>query len=118
VTLEEAPDWARHGVAAFVEIVVDGDSEPEVAIPREAAVRAGLKRVFFRRDPADPDKVIRVAADLGTDDGRWVVVFSGVNAGDEVVVEGAYELELASSRKPSVSGHFHADGSFHKDVKK
>lgn len=115
VTLDSPPVWARHGVAAFVEIVVEGTSEPEIAIPREAVVRAGLSNVFFRRDPANADQVIRVEADLGPDDGRWVVVYSGIKAGDEVVVDGAWELELAHSERPSVTGHFHADGSFHPD---
>ena len=29
--------------------------------------------------------------------------------------DGAWELELAHSERPSVTGHFHADGSFHPD---
>ena len=38
-----------------------------------------------------------------------------IAAGDEVVVDGAYELKLASTAKPSAEGHFHADGTFHKE---
>ena len=73
--------------------------------------------VVFRRDPADPDKVIRVDADLGVDDGRWIEVKSGLMDGDEVVGPGAYELMLASSGSAPKGGHFHADGTFHEDHK-
>lgn len=113
VTLERTEDWVRPGTPAFVEVVVRGGGDTEVAIPNGALVRDGLQDVFFRRDPADPDKVIRVEADTGTSDGRWVVVYSGIAAGEEVVVDGAYELKLASTAKPSATGHFHADGTFH-----
>ena len=77
----------------------------------------GLVHVLFRRDPRDPDKVIRLEADLGTDDGRWVVLKSGVALGDEVVLDGAYEIKLASQQNGTVQkgGHFHADGTFHAD---
>ncbi len=113
VAVSKPPTWARAGVSGFAEVVVAGQASPEVAIPRAAVMRDGLHDVYFRRDPKDPDKVIRTQADLGPDDGRWVAVFSGVNAGDEIVVEGAYELKLASSQTDAIKGHFHADGSFH-----
>ena len=113
VTLDETPEWARAGVAATVEVTTRGGKQREVAIPVGALVRDGLSDVFFRRDPADPEQVIRVEADRGPSDGEWVAVYNGVAPGDEVVVDGAYELKLASSRKPTETGHFHADGSFH-----
>jgi biotin carboxyl carrier protein len=106
-------DWARPGVAGFLEIETRSDAEQELAIPLAAALQDGLQRVLFRRDPADPDKVIRVDADLGLDDGRWVAVKSGLRDGDEVVLAGAYELMLASSGTAQRGGHFHADGTFH-----
>lgn len=117
IALPSSPDrpaWARPGVAAFAEVVVGGDStEPEWAIPLGAVVSDGTERVFFLRDRTNPDRVRRVAADLGVDDGRWVVVSSGVRPGDEVVVAGAYELMLSGSGKVEAGGHFHADGTFH-----
>ena len=115
VDFEQAPAWARAGLSGFAEVVVDGTPEPEIAIPRTAVVRDGLQDVFFVRDKANADQVIRVKAELGPDDGRWVVVYSGVNVGDQVVLDGAYELQLAMSVQPRVKGHFHADGSFHPD---
>jgi multidrug efflux pump subunit AcrA (membrane-fusion protein) len=106
--------WARPGVAAHAEIVLEGGEE-ELAMPLACIVRDGLEDVFFRRDPADPDKVIRAAADLGASDGRWVEVMSGVREGDEIVLDGAYELRLASSQSGQdlKGGHFHADGTWH-----
>lgn len=109
------PDWARPGVAGFLEVETDGTATAELAIPSAAVLQDGLQRVFFRRDPADPDRVIRVEADLGIDDGRWIEVKSGLRDGDAVVLAGAYELMLASSGSAGKGGHFHADGTFHED---
>jgi multidrug efflux pump subunit AcrA (membrane-fusion protein) len=104
--------WSRAGVSAFLEIAVD-QSESELAIPMSCVVRDGLTPIIFRRDPANPDKVIRLPADLGINDGRWIVINSGVKEGDEVVLDGAYQLLLASSATAQKGGHFHADGTFH-----
>jgi biotin carboxyl carrier protein len=110
--------WARPGVAGFLEIETAGTAEASLAIPLAATLQDGLERVLFRRDPSDPDKVIRIEADLGLDDGRWVEVKSGLRDGDEVVLAGAYELMLASSGTATKGGHFHADGTFHADEDK
>lgn len=119
ITLIAAPrerkPWMRAGVSAFLEIVGAGSDERALAIPRSAIVKDGLTHVFFRRDPANPNQAIRVEADLGTDDGRWVVINSGLALGDEVVLDGAFELKLATAQsgQNQKGGHFHADGSFH-----
>ena len=104
--------WARAGVAASLEVTLEGGS-PELAIPLAAVVRDGLASVIFRRDPKNADKAIRLDADLGTDDGRWVVIKSGVKEGDEIVVAGNYQLMLATSGTAAKGGHFHSDGTFH-----
>ena len=110
------PAWARDGVSAQLEIVIDATAEPALAIPASAVIQDGLSRVFFRRDPRNPDKVIRLEADLGVSDGQWIVVKSGVAEGDEVVIQGVYELKLASSQSGQLKGgHFHADGTWHAD---
>jgi hypothetical protein len=104
--------WARHGVSAFMEITLAG-ADQQLAIPLSAVARDGLAAVIFRRDPKDPDTVVRLDADLGLDDGRWVVVKSGVREGDEVVLDGVYQLMLATSGTAAKGGHFHSDGTFH-----
>lgn len=109
------PAWARPGIAAFLEIEVQSGDEHELAIPSSCVLPDGLRRVFFRRNPKNPDQVIRIDADLGVADGRWTEIKSGLVDGDEVVLDGAYELMLASSGSAMKGGHFHADGSFHAD---
>ncbi len=43
------------------------------------------------------DKVIRMDADVGLSGGRWVVIASGVREGDEIVLDGAYRVVLATA---------------------
>ena len=105
--------WAKPGVSAFLEVFTAGVDSAELAIPVSAVVQDGLASVYFRRNPSNPDEVIRIEGDLGASDGRWVVVNSGLKAGDEVVLDGAYQLMLASSGSAAKGGHFHADGTFH-----
>lgn len=104
--------WARAGVSGFLEITLAGGDE-ELAIPASSVVRDGATPIIFRRDPANPDKVIRMEADVGITDGRWIVINSGVGEGDEIVLDGAYPLLLATSGSAQKGGHFHADGTFH-----
>jgi len=113
LTPEHVPDWARAGTAGYLEINLDPDAEPQLAIPRRAIVRDGLEFVFFRRMPSDPDRVLRVVADTGRHDGKWIEVFSGVREGDQIVIDGVYQLLAASSTSMEKGGHFHADGTFH-----
>ena len=116
IDLKKAPQqsWVRPQVGALAEVVVAGDPDmEELAIPLRAVIQDGLEKVFFRRAPDDPDAVIRTVADLGPDDGRWVTVFSGLGENDEVVVDGAYQLKLATTGQKVKAGHFHADGTFH-----
>jgi multidrug efflux pump subunit AcrA (membrane-fusion protein) len=106
--------WVRPQVTALAEVVVAGDpDEEELAIPVRSVIHDGLETVLFRRDPKDPDTVIRTPADLGPSDGRWVTVYSGLGEGDQVVVDGVYQLKLATSGQDVQAGHFHADGTFH-----
>lgn len=115
LTPGELPRWAKGGVTAYLEVYVGGDEDTVLAIPEATVVRDGLEKVFFRRDPRNPDQVIRVVGDLGVSDNRWVEVKSGVGSGDEIVLGGVYPLMLASSTTGEMQkgGHFHADGTFH-----
>ena len=112
---QKSPVWARPGVSAFLEVETQSTNGIALAIPRSAVVKDGIKHVLFKRDPMNPNKAIRVEADLGVEDGRWVEIQSGIGPEDEVVLEGAYELKLASSQSGTSQkgGHFHADGTFH-----
>ncbi len=116
-TPEESRAWIRSGVSAFLEVVAESSGDLALAIPRAAIAKDGITHVFFRRDPQDPNKAIRVEADMGVDDGRWVAINSGLSLNDEVVLDGAYELKLASEQSGATQkgGHFHADGTFHGD---
>ncbi len=111
----ELRPWMRPGVSAFLEVVAESSGGKALAIPRSAIVKDGITHVFFRRDPDNPNQAIRVEADMGVDDGRWVAIHSGLMRGDEVVLDGAYELKLATAQSGAAQegGHFHADGSFH-----
>ncbi len=106
-------DWARPGVTAQLEIIIDSTASPQLAIPLAAIQRDGLVPVIFRRAPDDPNSAIRMEADLGKDDGRWVALLSGIRDGDEIVLDGAFQLMLATSGSIQKGGHFHADGTFH-----
>ena len=119
VTLpQKVSSWTKPGVSALMEIAIDDSGGEELAIPLSAVVKDELTHIFYRRDPNNPDKVIRLEADMGVSDGKWVVIQSGIKAGDEVVLEGAYELKLAGGGKAMGGGHFHADGSWHAEPDK
>lgn len=115
VTPASLAPWARSGLAAHLEITLAGGTE-ELAIPLSAVVRDGATPIVFRRDPANGDRAIRMEADLGLSDGRWIVINSGVREGDQIVLAGNYQLMLATSGAASKAGHFHSDGTFHEEA--
>lgn len=112
---EVSASWARPGVTATAEVIVDGSGGTELAIPERAVITDGLQRVLFRRNPDNPNQVIRLEADAGVSDGQWIEILSGLREGDEVVLGGVYELMLGSSTDGArqEGGHFHGDGTFH-----
>ncbi len=107
--------WPVAGAAAHLEFELGSSGGAVLAVPRAAIVRDGLQHVFFRLDPNNPARALRVEADRGVDDGRWVELKSGVQRGDRVVLQGVYELKLATQSSGLVQkgGHMHADGTFH-----
>ncbi len=113
VVPDELQAWARPGVSAQLEIVTDVTASPELAIPLAAIQRDGLTPVIFLRASDNPNEAIRMEADLGKDDGRWIALLSGVRDGDEIVLDGAFQLMLATSGSMQKGGHFHSDGTFH-----
>jgi hypothetical protein len=113
VTPDSLASWARPGVTAQLEITIEATSTPELSIPLAAVQQDGLKPIIFRRAPDNPNEAIRMEADLGMHDGRWVAVLSGLADGDEVVLDGGFQLMLATSGSVQQGGHFHSDGTFH-----
>jgi len=105
--------WAKAGVAGYLEVITSGAGMEELAIPLKCVTRDGTQAIIFRRDPANPDKAIRMEAELGIDDGRWVIIKSGVAEGNEIVLDGVYQLMVATSGSITKGGHFHPDGTFH-----
>lgn len=113
---DEVPEWARAGISAFLEVKLTEQAKEEWSIPMAAVVQDGLEQVFFRRDPKNPDQVLRVLADLGENDGRWVAVRSRVKKGDQIVLDGAYALQMSNVGQQAPEGyHYHADGTLHKN---
>ena len=113
VTPDKLSSWARPGVTAQLEIITDSTGVAQLAIPLVAVQQDGLTPIIFRRDPNNPNEAIRMEADLGLNDGRWVAVLSGLTDGDEVVLDGGFQLMLATSGSIQGGGHFHSDGTFH-----
>ena len=113
VTPDALANWARPGVTAQLEIITDSTRLPELSIPLAAVQQDGLTPILFRRAPDNPNEAIRMEADLGMNDGRWVAVLSGLADGDEVVLDGGFQLMLATSGTIQKGGHFHSDGTFH-----
>ena len=113
VTPDSLSSWARPGVAGQLEIITDSTTNPELAIPIAAVQQDGLTQIIFRRSPDNPNEAIRMEADLGLDDGRWVAILSGLADGDEVVLDGVFQLMLATSGSIQKGGHFHSDGTYH-----
>lgn len=112
-TPDAAPSWARPGIAGYLEITLNPDTTQYLAIPSAAIVRDGVELIFFRRLPDNSDRVERLVADTGDTDGRWTEVYNNLAEGDEIVVEGVYQLLAATSTTIEAGGHFHADGTFH-----
>jgi multidrug resistance efflux pump len=106
-------DWAVDGVGAEAEVTLSESEETMPTIPRAALTRDGLQQVYFLRDRSNPDKVIRQVADPGPSNEDWISLESGVSEGDEVVVGGLHQLKIATQLNKSMTGHFHADGTYH-----
>ncbi len=115
VHVEELSQWARDGAAGEMEVVTSDAGPEELAIPQAAVQQDGLQALIFRRDPKKKNEAIRLDADLGKTDGRWVEVLSGLRDGDEVVLDGGFQLMLSLGGQTQKGGHFHADGTFHED---
>ena len=82
----------------------DGDGPPRV--PVDAVQRLGEEDVVFM--PAEEDHAFRaVPVSLGHEGNGWVEVTAGIEAGDPVVFEGAFDLmsALTASSRSAEHGH-------------
>jgi len=107
----------RVGTSATAHVITGLAAGEEVLVPLDCVVRDGLESVVFRRDPADPDQVIRTLVTLGAKSAGWIEVIAGVGAGDELVRNGVHQLRQTGLGKASATGHFHADGTWHEEHK-
>ncbi len=101
------------GASATAAVLLERSPSEETLIPTACVVQDELELLVFRRDPTQPDQVIRTAASLGRRSDGWVEVLADVAEGDEVVRDGAHQLRLTGSGKAPANGHFHADGTWH-----
>lgn len=114
IDVDALPHWVHPKVTSVARVVV---SQPQAtaltAVPESALINDGLETICFRRDPFHPNTVIKTPVQRGESDGRWTQVVSKLRLGDEVVVDGVYQLMLAASAAPPKAGHMHADGTWH-----
>jgi multidrug efflux pump subunit AcrA (membrane-fusion protein) len=111
---QKVAKWMRPQLSALAEIVLEGGLEKSVlSIPKRALIQDGLDTVFFRRRKGRPDEVYRTIADLGVRGLAEVEVKQGLELGDEVVMDGLYQLKLSTTGQKVEAGHFHADGTWH-----
>ncbi|MBA3239292.1 MAG: efflux RND transporter periplasmic adaptor subunit [Parachlamydiaceae bacterium] len=85
----------------------------EAVVPERCVVFDQLEAIVFKRDPIDPDFVIRTSVEIGNRSGGYLEIIAGLMNGDEIVCEGIHQLKQMGSVKPSQKGHFHADGTWH-----
>ncbi len=85
--------------------VLIGEEKEATAIPTAAIEEnAGQAVAYVQRGP---DTFERRILTLGIRDGEYVEVVSGLNAGETVVTQGSYLVQLAASG-PQEAGHGHA----------
>jgi Fe2+ transport system protein FeoA len=80
-------------------------AKPRLAIPATALIDDGGRPVIYVQTGGE--SFTRRAVELGIQDGSWIEVLSGAQAGERVVSIGAYYVKLASAGGDEV-GHGHA----------
>lgn len=94
------PIGARFAAHVFTEPATE-----RLAVPRSAVIDDGGRSVVYVQTGGET--FARRPVELGTVDGRWVQVTSGVEPGERVVSEGAYLVKLAAAGGEEI-GHGHA----------
>lgn len=90
---------------SFAEIWLLSDEMPDVlSVPHTALTEE--QGIYFVYVQLDEECYARREVKLGADNGREVQLLSGVHAGEQVVIQGAYHVRLASVSK-AIPGHSH-----------
>lgn len=111
---KQLPLWVKPEMSAVARVTTSGSlDDEELSIPSRAIIQDGLDIVYFRVDYKNKNSVIRTIADSGPSDGKWTTIYSGLAEDDQVVVDGVYQLKLATSAQATKGGHFEADGTWH-----
>lgn len=88
-------DGAGLSIGDIVELRVGvGTAEPRLAVPRTAIVEVNSQHVVFVQKTGESFTRRRVT--LGASDATWVEILSGVTPGEMVVVEGGFDVHVAS----------------------
>lgn len=91
---------------SFVEIyLLTTPMEQVISVPVSALIEEqGIYSVYVREHE---EAYRKVTVKLGANNGSEVQILSGLNAGDEVVTEGAYQIRLASASN-AIPAHSHS----------
>lgn len=90
---------------SYVEVFLMGKTQENIlSIPVTSLVEEqGIYWVYIR---LDEDCYRKQFVTIGTDNGKYVQINSGLTAGDEVVTKGAYQIKLASASN-AIPAHTH-----------
>jgi hypothetical protein len=114
---EHGMTHATPGESVYVTAETDQAEAPVACVPSTAVFRDGMTPSVFVRDEHDEDLFVVKPVVPGHSAAGWTAV-TGLDADDEVVSQGVYELRHALpavGSEKKAAGHFHADGTFHAD---
>lgn len=90
---------------SFVEVYLLGAAQANaITLPLTALTEE--QGSFYIYKQVHPERYIKQLVSLGASDGSRVQILSGVNAGDKVVMRGAYQVKLANTSN-AIPGHSH-----------
>lgn len=79
----------------FAQVSVGGAARELLAVPAEAVIRTGRRALVYLAEPGGRYRPVEV--ELGEQFGEWLVVRSGVAAGQQVVASGQFLLDSEAS---------------------
>ncbi len=109
-TVRSVVDNTAHGLipGQFVEMTLSVPSEPTLAVPVDAVIFTGERRIVFVTAPED--RLVPRDVKLGPRAGPWFAVEEGLAAGDTVVASGTF-LIAAESRIRAAQTFWGRDGT-------